>query len=137
MGVALPDNTEAWADRLQARVNERESFREAAAGFSATFRFLVAPDDAYDGEPRVLTVVVDDGACVAAAGHDGDADYEFTLKGPYTAWRELLEGDADVASAVLDGAFEFEGSTMQLLQRRDAVAELVRGARAIDTEFPY
>lgn len=133
----LPDDADAWADRLQATINDREAFASAAAGFDATFRFEILPDDTYTGDPVALTVVVQDGACVAARGLDRDADYDFALRGPYGAWKDLLEDEIDVTAAVMGGPFDLEGSTMRLMQRRDAVAELVRAAQAVDAEYAY
>ena len=137
MPPTLPTDADAWADRLQAAINDREAFAAAAAGFEATFRFEVLPDDAYPGDPVALTVVVSDGACVAARGHDRDADYDFVLQGPYLAWKNLLAGDVDVSDAVMGGRFDLEGPTTTLLQRREAVAELVRAARSVDVEYAY
>lgn len=133
----LPDDAEAWADRLQARLNDSEAFATAATGFDAAFRFDIMPDERYDGDPVLLTVVVRDGVCVAAAGADASAEYDFALRGPYGAWRDLLRGETDVSAAVMDGPFDFEGSTAELLQHRDAVTELVRAAQSVETEFAH
>ncbi|WP_123537060.1 SCP2 sterol-binding domain-containing protein [Halosimplex salinum] len=137
MTPTLPGEAEAWADRLQARLNDREAFVEAAAGFDATFRFVILPDDRYEGDPITLTVVIADGTCVAARGNDPEAEYDFGLAGPYAAWVDLLEDETEVTEAVLGGDFEFEGSTMQLMNRREAVTELVRAAQALDTDYAY
>jgi putative sterol carrier protein len=136
MTPTFPDEADAWADRLRRSVNDREAFRTAAAGFEATFRFEVLPDDAYPGEPVALTLVVDDGACTAA-GTGREAGYDFTLRGPYGAWTDLLGGDVDATAAVMDGPFDIEGSTIQLMQRREAIAALLDAARAVDVEFAY
>ena len=137
MAPTLPDEADAWVDRLQRELNRREEFAEAAAGFDAAFRFLILPDDAYPGDPVPITVVVADGACVAAEGNDPDADYDFELRGPYGAWRDLLEDEIDVTSAVMGGPFDLAGSTMKLMQRRDAVSELIDAAQSVDAEFGY
>ena len=137
MTVTLPGEADAWADRLQTELNDSESFAETAAGFDATFHFVIAPDDRYDGEPVTLTVVVADGACVAARGSDPEADYDFGLTGPYTVWVDLLEGDLDITEAVMGGSLTFEGSEMELLSNREAVTELVRTAQGIETEYAY
>lgn len=136
MAATLPDEADEWADRLQERVNGGR-LSEVAGGFEATFRFEILPDDAYPGEPVALTVVVADGACVAARGFDRDADYEFALRGPYGVWKALLEDELELTAAVMSGPLDLEGSTITLMQHRDAVAELVRSARAVDTEYAY
>jgi len=137
MTPTLPGDAEAWADQLQAQINDREAFVEAAEGFDATFRFDIMPDDRYDGNPLTLTVVVSDGACVAARGSDPDAEYDFGLRGPYGAWVDLLEDEIAVTGAVMGGDFEFEGSEMRLLNHREAVTELVRAAQSVETEYEY
>jgi len=137
MTPTLPGDAEAWADRLQTRLNDREAFTDAAAGFDATFRFVILPDDRYDGEPVALTVVVADGACVAASGNDPEAEYDFGLAGPYAVWVDLLEDDLGVTEAVMGGSLEFEGSEMELLSNREAVTELVRGAQNVEIDYEY
>jgi putative sterol carrier protein len=137
MPPTLPNDADAWADRLRQRLAEREGFADAAAGFAATFRFEIRPDDAYPGDPVALTVELDDGACTGARAGDRDTDYDFALRGPYTAWKDLLAGDLDVAAAVMGGPFDVEGSTIELMQHREAIAELVRAARSVDAEFAH
>ncbi|MEF8853566.1 MAG: SCP2 sterol-binding domain-containing protein [Haloarculaceae archaeon] len=136
MGATLPDEADKWADRLQERVNGGP-FAEAAGDFEATFRFEILPDDAYIGDPVALTVVVADGACVAARGFDRDAGYDFALRGPYTVWKDLLEDEVELTAAVMGGPLDLDGSTIKLMQHREAVTELVRAARAVDTDYAY
>lgn len=136
MGPTLPDEADEWADRLQQRVNSGR-FAEVAGGFEATFRFEILPDGDYPGDPVALTVVVADGACVAARGFDRDAGYDFALRGPYSVWRDLLENEVELTSAVMSGPLDLEGSKIRLMQHREAVAELVRAAKAVDTEYAY
>lgn len=136
MTVTLPDGADAWTDRLQDELNGREGFQAAAAGFDAAFRFEILPDETYSGDPVALTVVVEDGAC-SEAGTGREADYDFALRGPYAAWRALLEDELDVTAAVMGGPFDLEGPTMRLMQRRDAVTELLDAAQSVETEFAY
>ncbi|MFB6151848.1 MAG: SCP2 sterol-binding domain-containing protein [Haloarculaceae archaeon] len=137
MAPTLPDDADAWVDDLRTRLNDREAFATAAAGFDAAFRFEILPDEDYLGEPVAFAVTVEDGSCVAAAAGDRETEYDFALRGPYAAWKALLEDDLDVAEAVMGGPFDVEGSTMRLLSNREAVAELVRAARTVDAEFAY
>jgi putative sterol carrier protein len=136
MSTTLPEEADTWVWKWRSQLADRPAFAEAAEGFTATFRFEITPDDTYDGDPIVLRVVVDDGACTAADVTD-DPDYDFALRGPYTAWKELLRDELEVSSAVMDGPFAVEGDTITLLQRQDAVAELVRAARDVETTFSY
>ena len=134
MSTTLPDGAEEWVDQWRATLTDRPAFAEAAADFSATFRFEITPDDAYDGDPIVIRLVVDDGACPAAE-LAADFEYDFAIAGPYEVWKAMLRDEIGVTEAVMDGPFTVEGDTMTLLQRQDAVAELVGAARDVDTTF--
>jgi putative sterol carrier protein len=137
MTLRLPADAAAWADTWRDHINDREDFAAAAADFTATFLFEIRPDDRYDGDPVRFLVTLADGACTEAALVDGDADYEFAMRGPYDAWAALLAGELDVSESVMDGTFDVEGNTMTLLQRQEAVSEMVAAAQSIDTEFEH
>jgi len=134
MTLTLPAEAADWVQVWRDRINESDAFGTAAEGFTADFLFEIQPDDTYDGGPIRFQVTIDDGACTAAAVVD-DADYEFALRGPYTAWAAMLRGELDVSESVMDGTFDVSGNTMTLLQRQEAVSEMVVAAQAVDTEF--
>ena len=137
MTLRLPADAADWAAAWRDHINDREDFAAAAAEFTATFCFEIRADDSYDGDPIRFLVTIDDGACTDTALVDGEADYDFALRGPYDAWTDLLAGELDVSESVMDGTFDVEGNTMTLLRRQDAVSEMVAAAQAIDTEFEH
>jgi putative sterol carrier protein len=137
MTLRLPADAADWVAAWRDHINDREAFAAAAADFTATFCFEIRADGSYDGEPIRFLVSIGDGACTETALADGGADADFALRGPYSAWADLLAGNLDVSESVMDGTFDVEGNTMTLLRRQDAVAEMVAAARAIDTEFQY
>jgi len=137
MTLTLPADAAAWATTWRDRINDREDFAAAAADFEAAFLFEIQADDRYDGEPVRFLVTLADGACTDTELVDGDADYDFAMRGPYDAWAALLSGELDVSESVMDGTFDVVGNTMTLLQRQDAVSEMVGAAQSIDTEFEY
>ncbi|GGN99775.1 MULTISPECIES: SCP2 sterol-binding domain-containing protein [Haloarcula] len=137
MTLRLPAEADDWAQAWRDRINDRDAFAEAAADFDATFCFEIQADDVYDGDPIRFLVTIGDGVCTDAHLVDGDADYEFALRGPYEAWVAMLQGDLDVSESVMNGTFDVTGNTMTLLRRQDAVAEMVGAAQGVDTEFEY
>jgi len=136
MSLTLPDDAAEWATAWRERINDREGFAAAAADFSAVFCFEIQPDEVYDGDPIRFRVVVEDGAC-AAAETAADPEFDFALRGGYGPWKDLLRDELDVSAAVMGGTFDLVGNTMTLLQRKDAVSEMVAAARAVDTEFAH
>lgn len=137
MTLTLPTDAADWAAAWRDHINAREKFAAAAAEFTAAFLFEIRPDDSYDGDPVRFRVTIDDGSCSETAIVEDDADYDFALRGPYNAWRDLLAGELDVSESVMDGTFDVQGNTMTLLQRQEAVAEMVAAAQTIDTEFAH
>jgi putative sterol carrier protein len=137
MTLTLPTDAADWAAAWRDHINGREDFAAAAAEFTATFLFEIRPDDSYDGDPVRFRVSIDDGTCSETALVEADADYDFALRGPYNAWRDLLTGELDVSESVMNGTFDVQGNTMTLLQRQEAVAEMVAAAQSIDTEFAH
>lgn len=136
MSVTLPDDAAEWAAAWRERINDRDGFAAAAADFAAVFCFEIQPDEGYDGEPIRFRVAVEDGACTAAETA-ADPDFDFALRGDYGAWKDLLRDEMDVSAAVMDGTFDLVGNTMTLLQRKEAVAEMVAAAQAVDTDFAH
>ena len=131
MTLTLPADAAAWADTWRDRINDSEAFAAAAA------RFEIQADERYDGEPVRILVTLADGACTDTELVDGDADYDFAMRGPYDAWADLLSGELDVSESVMDGTFDVVGNTMTLMRRQDAISEMVGAAQSIDTEFGY
>jgi len=137
MTLTLPADAADWVQAWREHINDNEAFTAAAAGFDATFLFEIQPDDSYDGDPIRFHVTIDDGACTETALVDETADYEFAMRGPYDAWTALLAGELDVSESVMDGTFDVQGNTMTLLQRQDAVSEMVVAAQTIETTFEH
>ena len=138
MSYTLPPDADDWVQAWRAALNDRAAFAEAAAGFDADFVFEIRPDESYDGDSIRFRIDIDDGRCteVGLLG-DGDASYDYALRGPYDAWVAMLHDEIDVSDAVMSGTFDLEGDTMTILGRKDAVAEMLAAARELETEFAY
>jgi len=137
MTLRLPADAAGWVQSWRENINDREGFTAAAAEFDATFCFEIQSDDRYDGDSILFRVTIDDGTCTDTAIIDETADYDFALRGPYDAWAALLTGELDVSESVMNGTFDVEGNTMTLLQRQDALSEMIVAAQAVDTVFEY
>jgi len=133
----IPDDAGEWASAWQDRLNDDESFADTAAGLDVRLLCEIEPDDAYDGDPVRFVVEVRSGTVPEAGPVDGDADYDIALRGPYGAWKAMLQGDLDVVSAVMGDTFAVDGSTLTLVGNREAFIAMIRQAQRVDTEFGY
>lgn len=69
------------------------------------------------GDTVYAHLELEDGACTGVSVLDApdERDAGFVLRGPYDAWRQIVDGRPS-ASAVLTRDLEFEGSTFRRLQ---------------------
>jgi len=142
MAITLPEEAEAWIEAYRRRLNENAEFAAAASGwgveFDGDFVFVMQPDD-YDGEAIAFYVELCDGECLQTAVLDNpnDVAHGFTLRGPYSAWQQLLDGEVDIVEAVMNGSFDVDGNKLQAMRYQHALVEMGETATRIDTDFEY
>ena len=133
--------TAEWARSLTDEINASSEYRNAGAkwgvGFNGTLLFAFEADGAL-AAPLYLLVPVAGGRCsgcrwVEGPGH---SDAGFTLRAPFTLWREILERRALAATAILTGRMKVQGDSLRLLQFAGAHRSLVHCAASVSTGFP-
>jgi len=141
MPITLPEEAEDWIDTYGRRLDDDEAFAEAASGWGVEFDgdlvFEIHPDDTYGGEPLYFYLALRDGECLSTdLLEDPNAvAHGFTLRGGFSDWRRLLDGELDIVQAVMDGTFDIDGSTMQAMRYQEVFVEMCDIATQIDTEF--
>ena len=60
----------------------------------------------------------------------------FTLRAPFTLWREVLERKTLAATAILTGKMKVEGEKLTLLKHAGASRALIHCTASVPTEFP-
>jgi putative sterol carrier protein len=139
--VSLLFGTEEWARALTGEINGSSEYRNAAARWGAGFNgtVLLAFDaDAALSSPRYLLLKLREGRCDGAAFVLGPSDPEagFSLRGPFTLWRDILERRTLAATAILTGKLKVEGDTFTLLKHAGASRALIHCVASLDTSFP-
>ncbi|HET7323935.1 MAG TPA: hypothetical protein VFJ06_06365 [Halococcus sp.] len=82
--------------------------------------------DLYDGECRETDVLTDSTA----------RDSGFAIIGPYSHWKDLLEG-ADVMESIFSEDLELDGSTTTILPYSEAAQELGDTAGRMDSRYLF
>lgn len=143
MAIELPAEAEAWAESFRDRLNDNDAYAEAAdgwgVGFDGDFVFEIEPDSIYDGEPLYLYLELRDGECLQTAVLDepGDVAHGYALRGPYSDWKRIIQGEADIVASVMDGTLEADGSKMRALRYQNALVEMGETAARVETDFQY
>lgn len=143
MSVTLPGEAATWIDTYRRRLNDNDDFVEATSGwgvdFDGDFVLEILPDDVYDGEPVVFYLALEDGTCLEAdvLADPDELAHGFALRGSYTDWKRLIQGELDIVPAVMNGTLDVDGSKMRAMRYQQAFVEMGETARGIDTDFEY
>lgn len=139
--MAVRFGTPEWAAALVREINASSEYRNAAArwgdGFNGNLLFAF-DKDASLAQPLHLFLRLARGRCDGAEFVPGPShpDAGFTLRGPFTLWREILERKTLAATAILTGKLRVEGEKLTLLRQAGASRALIHCVASVDTEFP-
>jgi putative sterol carrier protein len=141
MTAAHRFGSDEWCAALVGAVNGSSEYRNAAAkwgvGFNGNLLFVFEPWGGL-AAPLHLFLRLKGGRCeearfVAGPGHP---EAGFTLRAPLSVWRDVLEGRALAAAAILTGKMKVEGDTIALLRNAGANRALIHCTASVATEFP-
>jgi putative sterol carrier protein len=133
--------TPEWCAALQDEINASSEYRNAAAkwgsGFNGNLLFAFEADPALS-RPLYLFLALSQGRCDAAEFVPGPSHPAagFTLRAPFTLWREVLERKTLAATAILTGKMKVEGEKLTLLKHAGASRALIHCTASVPTEFP-
>lgn len=141
MSDPIPFGTAAWAAALQDAVNRSSEYRNAAArwgvGWNGNLLFAFERDASL-AKPLHLFLALAGGRCDRAAFTEGPshADAGFTLRAPFSLWREILERRTLAAAAILTGRMRVDGDKLTLLRHAGANRALIHVVASVPTVFP-
>jgi putative sterol carrier protein len=141
VSAPIPFGTKAWADALREELNRSSEYRNAAArwGVGRNGNLLFAFEaDASLPSPLYLFLALSAGRCDRAEFVPGPthAEVGFTLRAPFTLWREILERRTMAAAAILTGRMRVEGDKLALLTQAGASRALIHCTASVPTQFP-
>lgn len=137
----IPFGTPEWAAALRDEVNRSSEYRNAASrwgvGFNGNILLAFEVDPALPA-PLYLFLVLSAGRCDRAEFTPGSSHPEagFTLRAPFSLWREILERRTMAAAAILTGKMRVEGDKMTLLKQAGANRALIHCTGSVPTIFP-
>ncbi|HKQ19901.1 MAG TPA: SCP2 sterol-binding domain-containing protein [Candidatus Eisenbacteria bacterium] len=137
----IPFGTPAWCAALREEVNASSEYRNAAAKWGVGFNGNLLLDFEADGglsAPLHLFLALAGGRCDRAEFVAGRAHAEtgFSLRAPFSLWREILERRTLAATAILTGKMKVEGDKLTLLKHAGANRALIHCVASVPTEFP-
>lgn len=139
----IPFGTPAWAAALREGLNGSSEYRNAAAkwgvGWNGNLLLAFEADGAL-AAPLHLFLELAAGRCaraefVGGSGRDR-AEAGFTLRAPFSLWRDILERRVLAATAILTGKMKVEGDRLALLRHAGANRALIHVTGSVPTRFP-
>lgn len=137
----IPFGTPAWCAALRDEVNASSEYRNAAAKWGVGFNGNLLLDFEADADlpgPLHLFLALAGGRCERAEFVTERTHQEtgFSLRAPFSLWREVLERRTLAATAILTGKMKVEGDKLTLLKHAGANRALIHCVASVPTEFP-
>jgi putative sterol carrier protein len=132
--------TEEWCTACCERLNQRESYRTAAAGWEGAVVLLMSADAEHGVDTdRAVWLDIGQGQChgarVATEQDLETAPYLFRANPAH--WKRLLAGEIDPVSAVMQGKLKLSrGNLFTLAKYAAAAREMVNAAGEVGGTFP-
>lgn len=132
--------TEEWCVACCERLNARESYAQAAAGWQGSVVLEMTADPAHGIDTdRAVWIDVHDGVCrgtrVATAEDIAGAAYVF--RADAAQWQRLLAGETDPVASVMTGKLKLaRGNLFTLAKYAQAAREMVLAAGEVGGTFP-
>ena len=136
MAIKFP--SEEWLKELEAKLNESESYAQAAATWEGDIIFVILPDDVYK-DTMYGYIDLQHGKASGARKLNGPDEQKakFTMTAPFSTWRKVNEGRLDPLQAMFSGKIKVIGSMAQIQRTPKATYEMTKIACKIDTDFEW
>jgi putative sterol carrier protein len=134
--------SEGWMEEYEQRVTENDDYSETGAGwgvdFNGDFLYVIEADDRLP-ETRYFFIGLEDGEAYGAKEVDDpdEVDAGFVLRGAYTDWIDLNNGDIGAVDGMMSGVFELEGDMQKVMQYTEAAVDLTDISSSIPTNYKY
>ncbi len=120
----IPFPSPEWTAALKDALNANPSFKGLGAGWRGDLLLVLMPDDSFRHETRIH-LDLRDGSCLQASLAAAGTPAAFTLEGPFTVWRRILQGELDFFRALVRGYLTLEGDGRQIMDYAHAARELI------------
>jgi putative sterol carrier protein len=132
--------TEEWCVACCDRLNRRESYRLAAAGWQGAAVLLMSADPVYGiDEDRAVWLDIHHGQCRGArVATEEDLDTApYLFRADPGDWKRLLAGEIDPVPAVMKGRLRLSrGNLVTLARYAPAAREMLLAAGEVGGTFP-
>ena len=140
--MAFEFPSEAWMEEYRNRLNESEEYGEQGAGwgvgFNGDFIFHIVADDKLP-EDRYFFIALEDGDCTAVREVEDldEVEYGFVMRGSYSDWQKLNNGEMGAIDGMMSGVFDLEGDMQKVMQYSGAAVAMTEISSSIETEYAY
>jgi putative sterol carrier protein len=130
----IPFPSDQWAQRFKDALNANINYKTKAANWEGDFLFIITPDNAYPHELKIYLNLWH-GTCQTAQFTNDHRQTAYTLTGPYTIWKQIIQGTLDPLRAIVRGCLSVQGDSRKIMDYAHAAQELVATAARIPTAF--
>ena len=133
--MATPFGNDAWVEELSEKLNTSKSYQQAAKKWEGDLTLIVEKEGSM---PSDLYIYLDlwHGECRSASSNTDPVSSEFTISGPLSVWKPVVDGKLDPIKALMGRKLKVQGNMMKIMKAPKAAIELVNCAKSIETEWP-
>ena len=121
--------SQEWADAVEERLNQSESFRAAAAGRTLRLQQVVTSPE---GETRHWFRLEDGLATLGLGDIEGP---DATLRQDYETAAAISKGELSALAALMSGRLKVSGGLMKLMPLQALSAPLAEAVKGLDVEY--
>ncbi len=134
--MAFKFPSDEWIKELSRQLNASEAYEKSAKDWEGDFVFIVEPDEAYDDEAYLFLGLYHGKSPDAAALEDlNEREAEFILRGPFSVWRQVIEGKMDPIQGMMTRKLKVQGNMMKIMRYPKAAKEIVSCCAQVPTAW--
>jgi putative sterol carrier protein len=129
--------SDEWVKEFANQMNASESYAKSAKDWEGDFNFIVEADKSYPETVYFFIGLYHGQATDAAMVGSAEArPAPFTVSGPFSVWRKVIEGKQDPIQALMMRKLKLKGNLMKVMRYPKAAKEMVDCVKRVPTEFP-
>ena len=134
--MAFKFPSDAWIKELSSQLNSSEVYEKSAKDWEGDFIFVVEPDEAYDSTAYLFLGLYHGRSSGAAElASEDERETEFTLRAPFSVWRQVIEGKLDAIQGMMTKKLKVQGNMMKIMRYPKAAKEIVACCAFVPTDF--
>lgn len=126
-----------WVEQLAERLNDMPEYRDSSELWQGSIVLAAQAQPGLLEEDFAVSLDPTGGKITdihRVADHE-DCDAAFVLFGPYSVWKDIINGEHDIMHGVMNGLIKLRGNVFQLMLQLKTPKIMLEQMRTMPTRF--